>query len=126
MIYSNFLERAPDEEGRAYWVKELNGGNITADQMINAIINAVRDTGATNPQTLIDAQVLENKVEAGIAFVSETRGMGVDSDFIIQAQAAVSDVSEDSASVDSSKLDLSALRGLNRLHFGCLCSRAFG
>ena len=100
-IYSNYLERAPDVDGRAYWIDELNTDSVAADQMINAIINAVQDTGATNPQTLIDAQVLENKVAAAITFVTAAKDITVDASFITQAQAAVSEVSSDSASVTS-------------------------
>ncbi|OUS03869.1 hypothetical protein A9Q90_07980 [Gammaproteobacteria bacterium 54_18_T64] len=100
-IYSNYLERAPDVDGRAYWIDELDTARIAADQMINAIINAVQESGATNPQTLIDAQVLENKVAAAITFVTAAKDITADAGFITQAQAAVNEVSSDSASVTS-------------------------
>ncbi|MBL4781098.1 MAG: hypothetical protein JKX92_02545 [Porticoccaceae bacterium] len=100
-IYSNYLERAPDVGGRAYWIDELDTARIAADQMMNAIINVVQESGATNPQTLIDAQVFENKVAAAITFVTAAKDITADASFITQAQAAVNEVSSDSASVTS-------------------------
>jgi len=99
-IYSNYLERAPDTEGRAYWVGELDAGSINPDQMINAIINAVQDPEASAEQTLIDAQVLSNKVAAAIYFTTQTESVDATTDgFIQQAQSIVADVNEDAASV---------------------------
>lgn len=103
-IYANYLERAPDAEGREYWIGELDSGRVAADQMINAIINAVQDPNATATQTQIDAQVLENKVEAALYFTRQMESVeAITAEYITQAQTAVSDVNEDSATIEASK-----------------------
>ncbi|MBL4781097.1 MAG: DUF4214 domain-containing protein [Porticoccaceae bacterium] len=104
-IYTNFLERTADAEGREYWLEELDSGDIATDQMIVAIINAAQDPAATDEQTLIDAQVLANKVEAAITFVTETQSFVAagSADFIDFAQGAVNEVTEDHETVASSQ-----------------------
>jgi len=103
-IYSNYLERSPDTEGLEYWVGELDSSNINADQMINAIINAVQDPAATAAQTLVDAQVLLNKIEAAQYFTETTQTVSVTtSGFISRAQGAVADVNDDATTITTSK-----------------------
>lgn len=101
-VYQNFLERDPDTAGKAYWVSELDSGKIRADFFINAVTNAAKDSAATNPQTLIDAKVLANKVQSAIYFTSKTKtANSSDSNFISQAKAAVDSVSSDINTLNS-------------------------
>lgn len=104
-IYENFLEREPDVDGKAYWVEKLDSGLVQADHMINVIISAVQDPNATAAQTLIDAQVLANKVEAGLYFTQKMQNVTeVDSNYINQAQSSVGSVNNESSTVSASKL----------------------
>ncbi|MBL4783462.1 MAG: DUF4214 domain-containing protein, partial [Porticoccaceae bacterium] len=121
VIYNNYLEREPDTEGRDYWASELENGITSPDQMINAIINAVQDPAATAVQTLVDRQVLENKVEAALYFTNQTKFFAHDSeDFIVQAQAAVDDVNQDGVTVSESQADASNYGSLTKDDLGTL------
>ncbi|MFK3971226.1 DUF4214 domain-containing protein [Pseudomonas sp. NPDC087358] len=99
-VYQNFLERTADVAGKAYWVSELDSGKIGADFFVNAVTNAAKDPSATDPQTLLDAKVLANKVQAAQYFTSKAQTASAsDSSFITQAKAAVDNVNSDAASV---------------------------
>lgn len=101
-VYQNFLERAPDVAGKAYWVSELDSGKIGADFFVNAITNAAKDPAATDPQTLTDAKVLANKVQAAQYFTTKAQtGDAGNSGFIAQAKAAVDIVSADATTVSA-------------------------
>ena len=93
-IYQNFIEREPDAEGLAYWVGELDAGLIGPDSMVNAIINAVKEEGATNPQTLSDRIVLSNKVGIATSFTSFTQHNIDHKDFLGFAQRVIADVDQ--------------------------------
>jgi len=99
-IYQNFLERDPDDEGLAYWVSELDEGNVNPDQLVNALVNAVEDPSATNDQTLIDRSVLTNKVSVAEYFTDAFSEQDVNDAFISAAQSAVADVDSEADSVD--------------------------
>jgi hypothetical protein len=99
-IYENFLERAPDGPGLDYWVEELTMGRVNADQMINAIINAVRegmsrdrsrDSRRTPSRDFI---VLENKIAAALYFTEKTKEYTFDGSVREAARAAVADVTD--------------------------------
>lgn len=99
-VYQNLLERTADVGGKAYWVSELDSGKISADFFVNAVINAAKDPSATDPQTLLDAKVIENKVQSAQYFTSKTQTATVsDSSFLAQAKAAVDNVSSDVSTV---------------------------
>jgi hypothetical protein len=99
-VYQNFLGRAPDTAGKAYWVSELESGKIGADFFVNAVTNAAKDPAATDPQTLADARVLANKVQAAQYFTNKAQTAEAgNSTFISQAKAAVDTVNADAASV---------------------------
>lgn len=101
-VYQNFLERAPDGPGKAYWVAELDSGKIKADFFVNAVINAAKDSSTTNAQTLIDAKVLANKVQSAIYFTEKTKtANSKDNSFIAQAKAAVDSVNSDIATLNA-------------------------
>ena len=63
-IYNNVLNRYADDAGKSYWVKQMDDGAISKDQMLLAVINGANaDTGSET-----DKQILENKKEAGSYF----------------------------------------------------------
>lgn len=95
-VYQNFLERPADAAGKAYWVSELTSGKISADFFVNAVTNAAKDPAATDPQTLLDAKVLANKVQSAQYFTSKTQtATSSDSSFLAQAKSAVDNVTSD-------------------------------
>lgn len=63
-IYRNTLGREGEAAGVAYWLHELENGNISRDQMILAVINGAQGE---------DAQLLENRTEVGIHFAEYNR-----------------------------------------------------
>lgn len=102
-IYENFLERTPEEAGLIYWVDELTNGRVNADQMINAIINAVQDPGATGEQAAKDLATLTNKIAAAIYFTERTKEFPFDMSYRTAARAAVANVTDDPETLDQSK-----------------------
>jgi endonuclease/exonuclease/phosphatase family metal-dependent hydrolase len=102
-IYENFLERAPELAGLQYWVAELDNGRVNADQMINAVINAVQDPNATGEAAARDLATLENKIAAALYFVEKAQDISFDAEFRAAARAAVADVTDAIATLDQSK-----------------------
>jgi hypothetical protein len=89
-MYQNLFERDPDADGLAYWVADLEAGNVRPDQMIIALINgAEAETG--DPA---DAAVLANKTEVGLYF-ADTLGL----DDVDAAYAVMDGVTGDDATV---------------------------
>jgi hypothetical protein len=58
-IYANLFNRAPDADGLAYWVKDLDEGKVTQDKMILAVVNGALGN---------DARTLANKAAVGLYF----------------------------------------------------------
>jgi hypothetical protein len=58
------LGRTPDPEGLAYWVGELQNGNVSRDSFLLAILNGAR----ANPNATLDVANLDNKVAVGEYF----------------------------------------------------------
>ena len=102
-IYENFLERAPELAGLLYWVGELDSGRVNADQMINAVINAVQDPNATSEESLRDLATLNNKIEAAKYFTSLTQNYSFDAAYREMARAVVGDVTDDPETLAQSK-----------------------
>jgi hypothetical protein len=102
-IYENFLERAPELAGLQYWVGELDNGRVNADQMINAVINAVQDSNATGAQSVKDLSVLDNKIAAARYFTEKTKEYTFDVSVREAARAAVADVTDAPDSLTASK-----------------------
>ncbi|VVP88076.1 hypothetical protein PS918_02949 [Pseudomonas fluorescens] len=65
-IYNNVLARAADAGGLAYWGAELQDGTLTRDEFLLAILNGAK--GNTSAQGLLDAALVQNKAQAGLAF----------------------------------------------------------
>jgi TonB family protein len=107
-IYENFLERAPDGPGLDYWVGELDSGRVNADQMINAVINAVQDPNATGVEAAKDLSTLTNKIAAAIYFTEKTKEYTFDG---AVREAARADVTDDPSTVVASKASTDAYTG---------------
>lgn len=80
-IYANLFNREPDPEGLAFWTEQLEAGNVSVADMIEAIIN-----GAQNDEDAgtYDKAMLDNKIEVGRYFAQKT---GEDPDFEYDAEA---------------------------------------
>ncbi len=69
-VYSNFLGRAPDAEGFAYWVKQLDDGVASKPIFLLAIINGANAASGTPA----DVDYFTNKANIG-AYYSVIKGM---------------------------------------------------
>jgi len=93
-IYNNVLGRSADENGKNYWITELESGRTSRDQMIIAIINGAKsDTG--DP---IDKLTLSNKRDVGEHF-----GVDLKLNDIPLAKSSMELVTSDSVSVNLAK-----------------------
>ena len=54
--YTSILDRAPDAEGQAYWVGQLESGNLTPATFLLAFVEGV--TGAADVATLVSKQTM--------------------------------------------------------------------
>ena len=70
-VYRNVLGRAPDDAGLAYWVADLDSGNLSRDKFMLAIIYGAR--AVTGGPT--DARYLANKEIVGAHFALD-EGLG--------------------------------------------------
>lgn len=67
-IYANVLNRAPDAEGKAFWLNALNGGVLTRAKasfsiMAGALVNS-------SAQGQLDAQLVRNRITMARAFTT--------------------------------------------------------
>jgi len=67
-IYQNLLGREPDTDGLAYWVGELDSGNIEAAHAVPAIIAGAKSNASA--QGILDAQLVANKTEVSDYFAN--------------------------------------------------------
>jgi hypothetical protein len=72
-LYQNLFGRAPDAEGRAYWLGELTAGRVSRDQMIITLI----DAGWTNPAAAADMVRFGHRIEVGEAFAAYQAEHGI-------------------------------------------------
>ena len=62
--YNNLLERAPDPQGRAYWIDALAQGTVSRPEFMLALINGAKaETGSA-----ADAKVVEDKGRIGLDY----------------------------------------------------------
>lgn len=101
--YENFLERFPEQAGLLYWVGELDAGRVNPDQMINAVINAVRDPDATGDQAAKDLATLDNKLTAAICFTAKTKSFMFDLAYREMARAVIANVTDDPETLAAAK-----------------------
>src|SRR3990167_7074951 len=64
-VYQNLFNRAPDQDGLAYWVNDLDAGSVSKQNFILAVINVALNTLVSQ-----DATILENKQNVGLVFVN--------------------------------------------------------
>ncbi|PHS55932.1 MAG: hypothetical protein COB17_10640 [Sulfurimonas sp.] len=92
-IYKNALGQTVDanDDGLKYWLGELEAGaGVTRDGFIKTLINGAKaDTG-----NVLDAQLLENRVNAGLLYAKE---VGVNSDL---ASQIMNDITADATSAE--------------------------
>jgi mono/diheme cytochrome c family protein len=71
-IYMNVLGRAPDAEGKNFWVGELNGGKLTrANASLAIMAGALNNTSA---QGQSDAALIRNRITVAINFSNALTG----------------------------------------------------
>ncbi|MEM7520574.1 MAG: fasciclin domain-containing protein [Pseudomonadota bacterium] len=64
LAYDHVLERAPDGEGRAFWVEALESGGITrAEFMLELLAGARADSGSPD-----DVRTIEDKTDIGVSY----------------------------------------------------------
>ena len=64
LAYNNFLERDPDDAGKAFWVSNLEAGNVSRPEFMLALIEGARaDTGSPD-----DVRTIEDKGDIGVSF----------------------------------------------------------
>jgi hypothetical protein len=67
-IYVNLLNRAPDSEGKAFWVNAIDSGNLSrAKAAVSILAGALENK---TPQGLIDAKVIVNKTDNSSVFTT--------------------------------------------------------
>lgn len=67
-IYANVLNRAPDAEGKAFWLDALNNGVLTRARASFTIMAAALVN--TSQQGLLDARLVRNRIAVARAFTS--------------------------------------------------------
>ncbi|WP_295406212.1 DUF4214 domain-containing protein [uncultured Thiocystis sp.] len=65
-LYRNLFGRAPDAEGKAYWLADLQAGRIRRNEMIVALIEG----GWSNPEAASDMARFGNRVDVALAFAA--------------------------------------------------------
>jgi hypothetical protein len=68
-IYTNVLNRTADDAGMQYWQNQLDSGAISRDVFLAAVISGAHAN--TSAQGLLDAQLLTNKADVGLAFADK-------------------------------------------------------
>lgn len=69
-MYQNSLGRAPDAEGKTYWLNELDTGNIDKGKFLLAFINEAKAATVSS----VDKAYVEAKADLG-AYFSVIKGM---------------------------------------------------
>jgi hypothetical protein len=93
-VYNNILNRAPDDEGLAFWSNHINTGSFAAAQAIIQIITAAKLN--TTPQGLIDATYIANKTT-----VSEYLALKLQSNDLVLIANAFNNITDDAESVNN-------------------------
>ncbi len=95
IAYENLFNREPEEDGLAYWVDELDSGNISQSLMLQALIN-----GALGD----DKVIIDNKTEVGLSFAEA----GLDD--VELAKSIMEGITADYTSVQKATLEISSLK----------------
>ncbi|MCG5498944.1 DUF4214 domain-containing protein [Ectothiorhodospira variabilis] len=104
-LYQNIYKGPPDEEGRRYWLTELQSGRLQRNQMIIALIEG----GWANPAAATEMRGFGHRVDVSLNFASYLRSRGIRFGALTQAQqecvrqagrSVIVDVTEDRGSRD--------------------------
>ncbi len=100
-VYQNLFNRTPDQPGKDFWSGKINSGEFTVGQAISLII-----AGAT---TSPDADVVANKVAAGLDFYTKLNAEPGGSDYVFKPAdvTAATDIQKN-VTADSSSLTTAA------------------
>src|SRR6056297_1978760 len=104
-IYANLFGRTPDADGLAFWTDVLDAGTVSVADFIEEIILGAVDAPDATPPTF-DKATLDNKVEVGLDWASETSNVSGFEYGSVAAAAAVSalaGVTNDPATVVAAK-----------------------
>ena len=116
-IYENALGQSVDanDDGVQYWLDQLQGdGPVTRDSFIKTLINGAKaETG--NPE---DAQLLQNRVDAGLLYAKE---VGVNSNL---ASQIISDITADAATAEKAMGTVDYYKGWVDQYAGALAPDA--
>ncbi|MFP4129327.1 MAG: DUF4214 domain-containing protein [Halorhodospira sp.] len=66
-VYNNLLNREPDQDGKDYWVGELDDGNVAPGRFVEAVINGAEDNDTEQGRD--DAELIQQKTEVAEYFV---------------------------------------------------------
>ncbi|MGQ3671974.1 DUF4214 domain-containing protein [Xanthobacter sp. TB0136] len=72
-IYQNAFNRAPDEEGLAYWTEQLISGAVPVGDFIASVISGAQNTAAGQDLTTIN-----NKTTVGLDYATQVAAANVD------------------------------------------------
>ncbi len=97
VAYQNLFNRDADTPGREYWVGELSSGSVSRPEFMLALINGAKaETGSP-----ADAQVVADKVDAGLAYAA-VEGLGdVDDGLALLATYDAADPAGSLADIDA-------------------------
>ena len=85
LLYNNLFDRDPDAEGLAYWVQQIEDGNMTREVAVANLVGGARaDTGDAT-----DAAILDARFDAAVAFVESG------SDDMDEASAVIQNITRD-------------------------------
>ncbi|MCK5871464.1 MAG: DUF4214 domain-containing protein, partial [Methylococcales bacterium] len=104
-IYANLLGRAPDIDGRDFWVKHLDQGTMTSGEAIMRLIEGAQLN--TSTQGLLDAQLIANKTAVSIYFVDQLQSNDLE-----LAKTILSNITSDLTTVDDAKVLLDSELGI--------------
>ena len=72
-LYQNIFGRTADNDGKTYWLDELQSGRMARNAMIIAMING----GWANADAAADMARFGNRIEVGLAFAAEQARLGI-------------------------------------------------
>jgi hypothetical protein len=107
-IYTNLLGRAPDVDGRDFWVNHLDQGTMSSDEAIIRMIEGSKVNSSEEGNA--DAALIANKTAVSMYFVDPLQ-----SNDIALAKTALSIITEDESTVVTAKAALDSALGVIHL-----------
>ncbi|MEM1429713.1 MAG: DUF4214 domain-containing protein [Pseudomonadota bacterium] len=108
-VYQNLFNRDPDDEGRDYWVDELNKAQGNPDAVGAMVLNII--SGAQNTEQGQDKTIIENKTAVALDWaqsVAEIAEFEYTPEAAASAKSVLDDVDETNASVEAGKAETDA------------------